>query len=176
MEVKASAKYIRMSPRKVRLVTDLIKGSDVNAALTKLEFTTKAAVSPVMKLLKSAASNAKENFKLELDNLFVKDIKVNGGPVLKRWMPRAFGRATPLLKRSSHIHIVLAEKNPTDDKKIAAAKQKEDKDDLLKVGSLEEIKSSDAKKGDKKSQEKTEKLHTKKVSVNKIFNRKSGEK
>ncbi|KKR13268.1 MAG: 50S ribosomal protein L22 [Candidatus Falkowbacteria bacterium GW2011_GWA2_39_24] len=109
MEVKASAKYIRISPRKVRLVVDLVRGQKLPAALNQLQFSPKGASLPVSKLIKSAQANAVNNFELQADNLFVKEIKVDEGPTLKRWMPRAHGRATPLRKRTSHISVVLGE-------------------------------------------------------------------
>ncbi|MBI2098921.1 50S ribosomal protein L22 [Candidatus Uhrbacteria bacterium] len=110
MEVKAIARYIRMSPRKVRLVADIIRGARASEALLQLQFIRKRAAAPVSKLLKSAMANAENNFKLNPSELFVKKITVDGGPVLKRFRARAFGRAAPIRKRSSHITIVLEEK------------------------------------------------------------------
>lgn len=110
MEIKAKAKYIRLSPRKTRLIADLIRGLDVKEAENQLIFLRKAAARPVLKLLKSAIANALNNFKLKEENLYIKSITVDSGPTLKRWQPRAFGRATPIRKRSAHISIVLAEK------------------------------------------------------------------
>lgn len=109
MEIKAKAKHIKMSPRKVRLVVDVARGKEVQAALEQLKFVNKLAVKPVVKLINSAVANAKHNFEIEPDNLYVKEIKVDEGPTLRRWMPRAFGRATPLRKRTSHINLVLSE-------------------------------------------------------------------
>lgn len=109
MEIKAKAKHIKMSPRKVRLVVDVARGKEVQAALEQLKFINKLAVKPVVKLINSAVANAKHNFEIEPDNLYVKEIKVDEGPTLRRWMPRAFGRATPLRKRTSHINLVLSE-------------------------------------------------------------------
>ncbi|HQA64242.1 MAG TPA: 50S ribosomal protein L22, partial [bacterium] len=100
MEVSAKAKFIRMSPRKVRLVADVIRGLDVEEALVQLEFNKRAASLPLVKLLKSAISNAEQNHQLKRDNLFVKELTIDDGPTLKRWRPRAFGRATMLRKRS----------------------------------------------------------------------------
>lgn len=107
MDVKAYARYIRMSPRKLRLVADLIRDKNVSQAKTILEFTRRAGARPLAKLLNSAVANAKHNFKLEANNLYVKKITVDGGPVLKRWRARAYGRAGMIRKRSSHITIVL---------------------------------------------------------------------
>lgn len=110
MQVSAKARYIRMSPKKIRLVLDLIRGLDVEDALRQLQFTNKAAVGPITKLLNSAIANATNNFNLEKSNLFIKEIRADDGPTLKRWKPRAFGRATPIRKRMAHISIVLDEK------------------------------------------------------------------
>ncbi len=117
MEVKAKARYIRISPKKVRLVIDLVRGMDVSVAENQLAFLNKGAARPVLKLLRSAIANAVNNNKLEKDNLYIKKITADDGPTLKRWMPRAFGRATMLRKRTSHINIVLDEKVPTEEKK-----------------------------------------------------------
>jgi len=110
MRTKAQLKNLRISPRKVRLVTNLIKGMAVENALTQLRFSTKKSSRDVEKLLRSAIANARNNFGLNVENLYISDIQVGEGPTLKRWLPRAFGRATQLLKRSSHIYIVLDEK------------------------------------------------------------------
>ncbi len=109
MEVKAKAKYIRMSPRKVRLVVDLVRGKKLAAALDQLKFAGKLASDPVRKVIESAVANAVHNFDLKEDNLYIKEIRVDQGTVLKRWLPRAQGRATPLLKRMSHINVTLGE-------------------------------------------------------------------
>lgn len=109
MEVKAQSNNLRMSPRKVRLVADLVRGQKIATALAQLNFANKAAALPIAKLIKSAVANAQHNFDLAEDNLFVKTISVDGGATLKRWMPRAQGRATPLRKRTSHINLILGE-------------------------------------------------------------------
>jgi large subunit ribosomal protein L22 len=121
MEVKAKAKFIRMSPRKVRLVTNLIKQMPVEKALNQLQFINKLASGPVACLIKSAIANAEHNFNLEKDNLFIKELKVDEGPALKRSMPRAHGRATPIIKKTSHIILVLGEIKASKD--IKAKKQ-----------------------------------------------------
>ncbi len=109
MEVKAKAKNIRMSARKVRLVADMIRGMEAGSALDQLKFNKKWAAKPVAKLLNSAVANAENNFELDKNNLYVKEIRVDEGVALSRWMPKAHGRATPIRKRSSHIDITLAE-------------------------------------------------------------------
>ncbi len=109
MEVIAKARYIRISPRKVRLVADLVRGMDVDQALNQLRFYRKAAALPLIKLIESGVANAEHNFKLS-GGLFIKKLTVDGGPTLKRWRARAFGRAAPIRKRSSHINLVLEER------------------------------------------------------------------
>ena len=107
---KAIAKYIRISSRKVRIVIDLIRGKQVDEALAILRFTPKAASPVVEKVLLSAIANAENNPPyLNRDNLYVAEVYANQGPTLKRFMPRAKGRASPILKRSSHITVILDE-------------------------------------------------------------------
>ena len=110
MEVKAQLNNLRRSPRKVRLVAKLICGLDVKEAENQLKFLVKGSVEGFEKLLKSAVSNAENNFGLSKDNLYIKNIFVNEGPKLKRWLPRAYGRASLILKRTSHIEMILAER------------------------------------------------------------------
>lgn len=107
MEVTAHLRYLRLAPRKVRLVINLIRGLSVTRAADQLSVLPKAAATPILKLLNSAIANAEHNFHLERENLRVKAIVANDGPRLKRWQPRAFGRASEILKRTSHVTIVL---------------------------------------------------------------------
>lgn len=109
--MKASAKNVRISPRKVRMVVDTVRGKSVSQAMTILTFTRKKAAKPVQKLLRSAVANANENDGIsEVDDLLIDRIMVDEGPTLKRYTPRARGRATPIHKRTSHIQIVLRER------------------------------------------------------------------
>ncbi len=117
MEVKAQLKSVRISARKIKLVIDLIRNKTVTDADKILQFTKKAGVLPISKLLKSAISNAVHNFKADKNNLFIKKITVGQGTSLKRWRPRAFGRAAPIRKHTCHIDIVLDEKETTTKKK-----------------------------------------------------------
>jgi large subunit ribosomal protein L22 len=109
MEVKAKLRFVRVGPRKARLVADMIRGKGSEEALNILTFTKKAAAKILIKLLKSAIANATQK-KMDVDRLFVKRITVDQGPTMKRFMPRALGRATTIRKRTSHISIVLDEK------------------------------------------------------------------
>jgi len=107
--MKAKLRYLRVSARKSRLVVDLIRGKGVDDALNILTFTRRAACEPVRKLIESAISNAEEQ-DANVDLLFVSEIYVDEGPTLRRFRPRAMGRATRINKRTSHITCVLAER------------------------------------------------------------------
>ena len=109
MEVRAVTRYVRISPRKARLVTELIKGKPVEEALTILRFVPKKAARLVDKTLRSALANAEQNPNIDVDTLYIKRIFVDGGPTMKRWRARAMGRATKIIKRSSHITVILDE-------------------------------------------------------------------
>jgi large subunit ribosomal protein L22 len=105
----ASLSYLRMAPRKVRLVTDLIRGRAVEEALNILTFTPKAAARPLAKLLRSAVANADVKGGVDLDKLVVREAFVNEGPTWRRWLSRAMGRATRVRKRTSHVTLVLGQ-------------------------------------------------------------------
>ncbi len=109
-EVTAQLNKFRMSPRKVRLLASLIKGMPVSGALLELERRSGRAAGPLAKLLKSALANASHTMKIDTAGLYVKNISVNEGVMLKRMMPRAFGRAAPIRKRTSDISLVLGTK------------------------------------------------------------------
>ena len=106
METKAVGKYIRISPQKARLVADTVRGMNVDQAITTLKFTPKKGAKILRKVIESAVANATQ---VDVDNLFIKKIAIDGGPSLKRIRPRAMGRATRIIKRTSHITVVLDE-------------------------------------------------------------------
>jgi large subunit ribosomal protein L22 len=115
MEARAIQRTVRQSPRKMRLVVDLIRGRSVNDAFAILKFSKKVAAQQVSKVLLSAVANAREqslkaDHRLDEDTLYVKAAWVDAGPTLKRWQPAAQGRATPLRKRTSHVHVHVATK------------------------------------------------------------------
>jgi large subunit ribosomal protein L22 len=110
VEARAIARYVRISPRKVRLVLNLIRGKHVDEALTILRFTPKRASGIVAKVLKSAIANAENNHGMNRDNLYVAKAVADEGPTMKRVFPRAMGRADVIRKRTSHITIVVKEK------------------------------------------------------------------
>ena len=109
MEVKATAKTVRIAPRKVRLVLDLIRGKDVQQALAILKFTSNHAAEAVSKVVKSAMANASHNHSMDENKLYIKACYANEGITMKRYMPRAKGSAAQILKRTSHITVVVDE-------------------------------------------------------------------
>jgi large subunit ribosomal protein L22 len=110
MVAKAVSKYVRISPRKARLVADLVRGKQVEEALAILKFTPKKAAPLIAKAIKSAVANAEENAEIrDVEKLKIAEIKIDGGPTWKRFLPRAYGRATLIRKRTSHITVVLSD-------------------------------------------------------------------
>ena len=109
-QAKAIAKYVRIAPRKVRIVMDLIRGKDVADAFAILKFTPKRGSTFIEKVLKSAVANAENNFDMDADKLFVSTCFVDQGPTIKRYHPRSRGQAFSILKHTSHITVVVSEK------------------------------------------------------------------
>lgn len=112
MIISAHLQSLRIAPRKVRLVTNILKGMDAARARHHLRYRTKHSSHPLTKLLDSALANAESNYSLVRENMRIKDIIVNGGPVLKRFEPKGFGSVSPIAKRMSHVTILLEEKVP----------------------------------------------------------------
>ena len=110
MEARAHLRYARIAPRKVSVVLDLIRNQPVDKALAILQYTPKAACEPLMKLVKSAAANAENNHQMDPEKLYVSETFATPGPIIKRMMPRAQGRAYRINKRTSHITIAVAER------------------------------------------------------------------
>ncbi len=115
MEAKAIARFVRQSPRKMRIITDLIRGQDVNEAYATLQFSDKKAATTIDKLLRSAVANAmykadEQGERLDVDELYVKRAYVDEGPTYKRWRARAMGRASPIRKRTSHVTVIVDRK------------------------------------------------------------------
>ncbi len=110
MKVRAQARFVRQSPYKVRRVLDLVRGLPVEEAEQVLEFTARAAADPIRKVLRSAVANAEHNHALDADELFVAEAYADEGPTLRRFRPRARGRATRIRKRTSHITVVVSER------------------------------------------------------------------
>lgn len=167
MKVDAKLNYLRISPRKVRLVADLIRGRRVAEAENRLHFTSKRATKPVSKLLKSAVANAEHNFDLDKNNLYVSEITVDQGPTLKRWRPRARGATNQIQKKTAHVTIVLEEIEAGSEIKTG----KKGKIEIVKKKEKpkSEVKSDKKGKGPKQDKSKKEQ----KQKGNKIFRRKS---
>ena len=110
MEAKAVAKYVRIAPRKVRVVMNLIRGKNVADAFAILKFTPKAGADVIEKVLKSAVANAENNFDMNVDKLYISSAYVDQGPTLKRIHPRSRGQAFSIFKRTSHVTVVVAER------------------------------------------------------------------
>lgn len=202
MKVTAKAKFIRMSPRKIRLVVNIIRGKTVDEAIDQLKFTNKWAVKPIEKLIQSAVASAEHNYEIKQDNLRISEIKVDEGPTLHRWKPRAFGRATPIRKRTSHISLVLTEikeiskkkakkekieapikmdKRPTEDEGVKVKKdqkksqdKKKDKDLSAQAGEKEPAKKIVDPRGEGKGKHTKIEGKSQKGFMGKIFRRKSG--
>ena len=110
MEVRAVAKYIRMSSTKIQQVADLIRGKSVREALAILRYSPKGSGLPISKVVKSAVANAEHNYELDTDKLYIAKIMIDQGPTIKRFKPRAMGRADRIRKRTSHITVVVSER------------------------------------------------------------------
>jgi len=165
MEVRAYLRYLNIAPRKTRLVANLVKGMEVEKAKAQLLFCKKRAAKPILKLINSALANARNNLGID-GTFFIKEIRVDQGPMLKRWMPRAFGRATMIQRKTSHVTLVLEVKEP---RKIE--RKKEEKKEEVK-----EMKKEERKEMPEIEIEKSKKPKILKSlpSVKKIFRRKSG--
>jgi len=112
----AVTRYVRMSPRKARLVADLVRGKSVGSALDILDFTNKKAAKIIKKTVESAVNNVTHNLKMNEDKLIISEIMISDGPVLKRMMPRAMGRADIIRKPTAHVRVLLAEKEEEEEK------------------------------------------------------------
>lgn len=177
MQVTAKLSQLRIAPRKVRLVADSIRGLDVEIAQAQLANLNKVAARPLLKLLDSAIANATNNFKLAKSNLYISELRVDEGPTMKRYTPRAMGAASAINKRTSHINIVLSEKIASKEveKEKSEKVKKEDKDVKI-VESLEEMKELEKfEKPEKDKKEIDNKIskNTEKNTKRNVFRRKS---
>lgn len=180
MQTKVHLRYLRIAPRKVRLVADLIRGKQVEKAQTILNFTVKRATNPLLKLLNSGLANAKNNLKIEPGNLYISKITVDEGPKLKRWMPRARGQAYEIQKKTSHVTIILDEikekKAPVYNKATAGKAKKEAKKEVKtavepKKDIITEIKEKEDVAKEFKKQKQVWQLDKPKPKTAKIFKR-----
>ena len=139
METKAKLRHLRIAPRKVRLLIGLVRGMKVQEAIAQMQFSQKDAARPVRKLIESAVANARHNHDMDPESLIIKTAFVDEGKTLKRWTPRAMGRATPIRKRCSHITIVL-------EGDVIEKKKKVKKEEINKTEVVEEEKALELKK------------------------------
>ncbi len=167
MSVQAKLNYLRISPRKVRLVADLVRGRSVDEAEKVLRFTVKGPADPLLKLLKSAIANAENNFGIKREGLYIAEIKVDGGPILKRFMPRARGSVSPIHKKTSHVSIVLK------DKEGKEVERKGKRVRIKKVYQEEKPKEEVSKKEKPKEEKKQETVKSKPEAKKQMFRRKS---
>lgn len=147
MQVRAQAKFVRISPRKVRLVVDQVRGLSVEEAERLLHFMNKRGATPVLKLIKSAVANAEHNYKLKKENLFISRITADEGITIKRYRARAFGRAAMIRKRSSKLTVILDEKGGP---KQGTQEAKKDVKKETTIKNTKEVKDSSANKKVKK--------------------------
>jgi large subunit ribosomal protein L22 len=129
MDIKVILRNVRIAPRKSRQVIDLVRNKNVAEARALLEFTVKRAADPVLKLLNSAVASAVNDFKLDEKNLYISKITADAGPTLKRSNPESRGRAFPIMKRTSHIALIVSELKPTQPKKEAKKEVVEKKEE-----------------------------------------------
>jgi len=176
-EVKASARYLRLSPRKVRLVTNLVKGMWAIDAVTQLQFVNKKPASYVAEVIKSAIANGANNFKMKKESLYIKTITCDAGPKLKRYMPRAQGSAHEIRRPLAHINVTLAERAGSTKTKFdfggkAASKKKTTEEKTAKQDAAEEKNAPSMKSQVEKTEQQTK--ANKVTQKRRLFNRKSG--
>lgn len=180
MEIKASLNHLRMSPQKVRLVIDLVRKMPVEKGIAQLKFSGKKAGLPVVKLIQSAIANASDLYSLDKSNLFIKEIRADEGLTLKRWMPKAHGRATLIRKRGCHIRLVLAEINESGKREKKEAPKAEAPVKLSDLSKQAENDKKSAKKEETKLEPKEGKAKASKGDAGskgfsaKVFRRKAG--
>lgn len=161
MKVSAKLNGLRIAPRKSKLVADLIKGMDVSEALNQLDVHVKKTSGYMKKLLESAIANGENNFGIDKSNMYVFDVIIGAGPVMKRWMPKAFGRAGQILKRTSKIEIILEERVEGKNRKTKEQMEKE------KAEKIKERKKTEKEIEDKKDKEEKKVIQEKKEEIKK---------
>jgi len=180
MQVKAKLNNLRISPRKVRLIAELVRGLDVNEAVNQIEVSYKRASLPMKKLILSAVSNGENNLGIDRDNMYVFSVLVDAGPSLKRWMPKAYGRASQILKRTTQVEITLAERIEGKDRKSqeeleeARKKRMEDKMKKEKEIRKEAQEKETSAKGKETGAKTSEKTKEKTAEKGKAFEEKKG--
>ncbi|MCF7845361.1 MAG: 50S ribosomal protein L22 [Candidatus Pacebacteria bacterium] len=171
MLIEAKLRYARISPRKFRMVADLVRGLSVKEAESVLKFTVKRPARPMLKLLNSVTANAKNNFNIEKENLYIAEVKVDGGPMMKRFMPQARGVVHQIQKKTSHVYIRLEKIREEEEKKKKTVK----KEEIKKVYQSEKPKEEVSLKKKGKDDEVTKEDSLKKQQPDKksMFRRKS---
>lgn len=172
MEIKAKLNYLHIAPRKTRLVADLIKGMHVKEAKAQLKFMPQRFAGHLSKLLNSAIANAENNFKLDKEGLFIKNITVDEGTPFKRWRPVSRGRAFPIMKRTCNINLILGVVEGFKSKKIKTKEVKKESEQTELKEAKEETKTVTEKIKNKPLKE-TQKVSKLKGFTKKIFRRKS---
>ena len=171
MKSSAKLRYLNISPRKVRLVVDALRGLGAQEALSKLRFIKKRSAYPIEKLLRSAMANAEHNFSLDKGSLRIQEFKVDGGPMLKRFKPKALGRAAPIQRKTSHITIVLegekmsAQELEKRKKEQVVSKKQDPSTPPRSLGQPELGVSKKETKGDSKIQDESSKMIEKKLGA-----------
>ncbi len=164
MEVKAVEKYIRISPKKARLVADIVRGQNAKKALVTLRFTQKKAAKIIYKAVKSAVANAENNFNIESEKLVIKSISVDGGPSLKRIQPVSKGMAHAILKRTSHITVIVSDEQINDPKSSTKkVKEKTEENKVEKIDTIGKGGKETKHKEKRNGKEKNEKPETKEI-------------
>lgn len=169
----AKLNYLRIAPRKTRLVASMIKGLSINEAEAQLLVNPKRPSEAVLKLLRSAVANAKNNQKLDPEKLFVKEIRVDNGPMLKRFMPRAMGRASEIQKKSSHIILILGEAENSKTPRFKIAKVEKVSKRVKEEMTRQSKKEKEEKEHEKSKGVETQKQTEKPGFTKKFFRRKS---
>jgi large subunit ribosomal protein L22 len=174
MEIKAKLNYLHIAPRKVRLVSNLIKGMDIQEAKTQLKFMSQRTSDCLLKLLNSAVSNAENNFKIGKEGLFIKEIRIDEGVPFKRWRPVSRGRAFQVLKRTCSINLVLGVREGSEPKKVKEVKKEtEQKETKKETKEAKEESKIIPEKVKAKAPKELKKVSKFKGLTKKIFRRKS---
>jgi len=172
MEIKAKLSYLRISPRKVRMATDLVRGLKATDAQNQLRFSVKKGALPVLKLLNSAIANAKHNFGIDVNGLYIEKIVVNTAPMLKRWKARSRGMANPIKKRASHIELILKDAGGLKKAKKKSVKKGEVSAEIESSEKSERTERIERKTSFRPEKEKSAKVKKENISQ-KIFRRKA---
>lgn len=172
MKVTAKVRHLHIAPRKCRLVANLVRGMEAIKAQNQLKFLPKKSSGAFLKLLNSAIASAEHNFNMMRDNLYISDVFVDGGSTMKRWKPRAFGRAYNIMKRTSHITLILDEKVKDKKKKLKKSVPPKKEVSKEKESKEEKLTPKPSKKGYKEEMKKI-KPKTERGVFKKIFRRKS---